>query len=63
MRELQGHGLASNGDTDRKWRSESRGKADRLAMLAVWFGAISACALFWATVLYWLRGLAAAWEP
>ncbi len=60
MRELQGRGLASKGHADRKWRSESRGKADRLAMLVVWLGAISACAIFWATVLHWLRGLAAA---
>ncbi len=58
MRELQGHGLATNGRADRKWRSESRVKAGRLAMLVVWFGAISACALFWTTVLSWL---AAAW--
>ena len=60
MRELQGHGLASKGREDRKWRSEFQVKANRLAMLVVWFGAISACALFWATVLHWLRGLAAA---
>ena len=60
MRELQGRSLASKGHADRKWRSESRVKADRLAMLVVWFGAIWACALCWATVLHWLRGLAAA---
>jgi hypothetical protein len=63
MGELQGHGLASKGRVDRKWRSESRVKADRFALLVVWFGAISACALFWATVFHWLRWLAAAWGP
>ena len=63
MRELQGRGLARKGRADRKWRSESRVKAGPLATVLLWLGAISACALFWAALLRWLRWLVAAWEP